>query len=182
MGHQSVISGYIKLTGSHHIDQTRETISSFPFDEVWPFSNIFWCDSPAIYHGNVIAFAGSYKQIEEVWSEWLWKFSQLLQQLEAEDAYVHLDCIIGNYSWRLLPKPLHDWNASLDTNTRVSPIPQSMIGQPWGIVEAPDDDFSIDPIWIASIESNLATLNKDTGEYIPYHWTRQVPRWLLPGQ
>jgi len=185
MGFRSVVSGYITISDWLSMGQTKETIASYPFDEAWPFTNIFWCDSSARYHGGVVAFAGSYKQVEEVWSEWLWKFSQLLTKLEAEDARVTLDCVLGVLSWRLLPKPWGTWRkwnkehiANPTNSSSRPPIPASMIGQPWGIVEAPDDDFSINPEWLAQTEQNMKRWDEATGTVTPYKWDHFVERWL----
>lgn len=165
MGNYSVVSGFIHLR-DEPIERAKETIDSFEFDDVWPFTNIFWCDSPAHYFSPVVGFAGSYKQVEEVWSEWLWKFSQLLTRLDAHHAQVHLSCVMGNHSWQLRPKVCAQ-------STR---WPKSMIGEPWVITSAPENDFSIDPGWLHSVEHNLANLDKETGKLIWYKWDKFVER------
>lgn len=159
MGSESIVSGHIQIRGA--VEETKAAINSFDFfDEKWPFTNIFWCDSPAQYLCPVVGFAGSYKQVEEVWSEWLWKFGQLLTTLDAYEARVNLKCIIGDYSWRLMPKICCQSNS----------WPKTMIGQQWVIVSTPEQDFSIDPEWLRYVENNLATPNKETGELIWYKW------------
>lgn len=113
------------------LQDAMHTINAFEFDEVYPFTNIFWGGSPAQYFLPVVIFGGSYKQIEESWNEWLWKFSQMLSTLEAAKACVHLECIYGKFSWRLEPRSRHFGV--------VARPPYK--GEQWGIVEGPEDDF-----------------------------------------
>lgn len=166
MGHASIVNGFIIIRSHELMEQTKGTINSFDFDEVWPFTNIFWCDSPAQYSNPVVGFGGSYKQIEEVWSEWLWKLGQLLSRLDAIEARVNLHCVIGDYSWELRPKAYcesKDW-------------PQSMLGEPWVVASAPEKDFSIDPEWIEQVEGNLFTPDAETGELVRYKWDKFLER------
>lgn len=169
MGHVSIVSGFISISPRGSLERTREAINAFEFDEVWPFSNIFYCESPAQYSHPVVGFAGSYKQVEEVWSEWLWKFGQLLSTLEATDARVCLDCIMGIHSWELRPKA---------GARKAETIWSSSLGQPWVITRAPDDDFSVDPAWLKHTEGNLKVPDKETGEFIWYKWDRFLERVL----
>lgn len=169
MGHDSVVSGFIKIRDHQFMEQAQKAINSFEFDSVWPFTNIFWCDSAAQYSFPVIGFVGSYNKIEEVWSEWLWKFGQLLSQLDAFQARVNLDCILGVYSWELRPR------AYCLSATR----PPTMINQSWIIVSAPENDFSIDPQWLKYVNNNLARLDKETGNLIWYRWDKFLER--MPG-
>jgi hypothetical protein len=167
MGTESIISGYIRTAGENFMEQNRRAIAEYPFDNVWPFRNIFWSDSPARYGYPVIGFAGSYKQVEEVWSEWLWKLSQLLSRLEAIDARVSLDCLIGHFCWRLEPRSMY----------QRLPRPGTWVSECWGITEAPEQDFSIDPEWLGQTERNLSTWDTDTGDWMSYKWDRFVERW-----
>jgi hypothetical protein len=174
MGTQSVVTGYISLRSHESVEPAREVIATYPdYDAVWPFTNIFWADSPAQYFSPVVGFAGSYKQIEEVWAEWLWKFSRLLSRLDAYEAVVHLDSIIGTHFWRLRAKR---WIAPLPAGERMG----SLIGSDWVIVEAPDDDFSIDPEWLAWTEHNLMDVDEQTGQLYPYKWDKFVERGIEP--
>lgn len=165
MGNTSIVSGFIQLAGGASMERTRAAISAFEFDEAWPFTNIFWCDSPAQYD-PVVGFAGAYKQVEEVWSEWLWKFGRLLSTLEATVARVSLYCIMGVHTWELRPRYLV---RGVDPSHAVS-------DQSWVITCAPEDDFSIDPGWLRSTEGNMKVKNKETGEYEQYKWDRFLER------
>jgi hypothetical protein len=174
MGTESIVSGHIKMRSEHHVGQllqvqrTKEALDAFTFDEVYPFTNIFWCDSPARYSGAVIAFAGSYKQIEEVWHHWLWKISQLLSTLDASEAIVTLDCIMGTYQWRLIPRISYD----ILHLRQKQDWPETLVGQQWGVIEAPQDDFSISPEWL-----KLNGVIDDAGVIQPYTWDKFVDRW-----
>ena len=178
MGNDSVVSGYIKIFdkqrqwNSGGREQTQQIINSYAYDEVWPFTNIFWCDSPAQYFSPVVGFAGSYKQIEEVWSEWMWKFGGLLSKLDAMEARVHLSCVMGNHSWELHPEVYC---------TRTG-WPTTMAGQQWVITAAPEQDFSIDPTWLRWVENQISTQDTATGEFKPYKWDKFLERrsvaWL----
>lgn len=172
MGHISLVNGYIQLrnTGRHYdgvrpyreqqqlgLQDAMNTIAEFNFDEIYPFTNIFWGGSPSQYSLPVIIFGGSYKQIEENWNEWLWKFSQMLSSLEATEANVSLDCMLGNYAWQLHP---HCWRCDSTLLTKLN-------GQQWGITKAPEDDFSIDLPGRPRYDSNS-------------QWDKFVERWLEP--
>ena len=136
---ESVVTGFIKLREHNLAEESMEIINTFEFDDSYPFTNIFLGASPAAYNFPVIGFAGSYKQIEENWNEWLWKFSRLLSCLDAVEAHVSLSCVLGNYSWKLEPRLRFDNRHSPDT----------MQGQIWGITESSEPDFSTDPTWLA---------------------------------
>ena len=103
MSNKSIVSGYITVK-RQALEQSREIIAAYPFDEIYPFTNIFWTDSPKNIQVPIIAFAGSYKVLEEVWNEWMWKFSQFLSALDAGSARVMLECQLGFFTWRLRPK------------------------------------------------------------------------------
>lgn len=162
-----MVSGYIQL---RHIDvqPSLQFINGFEFDEVYPFTNIFWGPSPASYGSTLLGFVGSYKQIEEDWNEWLWKFSQLLSGLDAIEAHVRLKCVVGEYHWKLEPRSLFEGHISGD----------SMRGQVWGITQAPDPDFSIHPDWIEYFKGSYR-LNEKTGEWYN-QWPRLIERWSKP--
>lgn len=132
---ESIVWGYIKFGDNGSLAAAEGSIAAYPFDEVYPFTNIFCGGSPARYGAAVIGFAGSYKQVEEDWNEWLWKFADLLSRLPAREAHVGLDCVIGSYRWKLEPG---------------SPRQSGQDGAPgWTITRAPADDFSIHPEWLA---------------------------------
>ena len=100
----------------------------------------------AAYGAPIIPFAGSYKQLEEAWSEWLWKLADLLSRIDAVSARVSLDCVLGSFTWGLAP----------------------VEAGRWVIVDAPDDDFSIDPEWLDHVRRTL-----------PEHvWDQHVERRL----
>jgi hypothetical protein len=171
MGTESIVSGYIRGNAGKHGDaadvKNRRAIAEFPFDEKYPFTNIFWCDSPARY-GNtpIIGFAGCFKQIEESWNEWLWKFAQLLSQLEAIEARVNLDCIIGSYYWRLQPR---SWLIYLQGR---GCAPATLQGEQWGIVQASPNDFTL-----TRSDDAGSYWNPDTRRYDRVQWTQRVERW-----
>lgn len=156
MSHQSIISGYILEAGANH-EKNMEAVGSFQFDEIYPFTNIFWGGSPASFGDSVIGFTGIYKEIEPDWNEWLWKFSQFLSHLEASRAVVHLDGILGDFEWRLQPA---SWHNMLSENRTIRQLPDTFKGEQWGIYKAPPNDFSLTPPW-----------NED--------WNQLVPRWNL---
>jgi hypothetical protein len=136
---ESVVTGFIKLRKHDLAESSIKVVNEFEFDEVYPFTNIFFGVSPAAYGFPVIGFAGSYKQIEEYWNEWLWKFSQLLARLDAREAHVNLSCILGDYDWKLEPRLRFENRQCFD----------SMRGQVWGIIESPEPDFSRDTTWLS---------------------------------
>jgi hypothetical protein len=136
---ESVITGCIKIRLHSLVEESMKIINDFDFDEVFPFTNIFWGASPAAYGFPLISFAGSYKQIEEAWNEWMWKLGQLLSCLDAVEAHVNLNCILGDFHWTLQPK-LHFEHPTIFYTS-------SMRHQIWGITDAPELDFSIDPLW-----------------------------------
>ncbi len=151
-----------------YMQQNLQAIASYAFDDPYPFTTIFWGGTPARYFCPLIGLTGSYRSIEEVWSEWLWKFSQLLSRLEAIEARVSLECIIGSYTWELQPR------ASCPPMQQVT----SFIGQPWVITHAPPTDFSIDPEWLQRCERNQV-YDSESGEWRPYKWEQFVERVLL---
>lgn len=139
MGNQSIVNGYILVPEFSYIDSNMKAISSHNFDDQYPFTNIFWRGPRDQYFMPVIAIAGSYREIENDWNEWLWKFSQLLSSLEAIRAKIYLDCILGDWKWVLKPESLIRKKGSRG---------ESFIGQTWGISSGPEDDFSLRNPWI----------------------------------
>lgn len=161
---ESAITGCIKIRLHTLIDESMKIVNDFDYDDVFPFTNIFWGASPAAYGFPVIGFAGSYKQVEEGWSEWMWKFSQLLSRLDAVEAHVNLNCILGDFHWTLQPQ-LH-----FDHFTAYYKF--SMTHQIWGITEASEPDFSIDPRW-----------PEHCAKWASGGWNdwEQLPRWVKAG-
>ncbi len=148
---ESIVSGFIQLSSPSLLQKNVEEIKKYPFDEAYPFTNIFWGHSSAQYGLPVIGFTGSYKQIEEDWNEWLWKMSQLLIGLDALKARVNLDCILGSYTWLLKPRSVFEEDKTAQSRKKQ-----------WGIVEAPENDFCINPEWLA---------------YTQKTWSQFVERW-----
>lgn len=140
MGNQTFVYGWIDALSRENEDFNREALLAFPYDDVYPFKNIFWMDSPAQYRGPIIFFGGSYKGLEEHWNEWLWKFTQLLSTLEAYEARVHLKTeIIGEFAYTLRPELYLDCRQ--DTSGKLA------VGDQWFIVESPptEEDFRLWP-------------------------------------
>jgi len=176
MGMQSIVYGaIITCTGNNsneykvkQLDNER-AIAAFTYDEKYPFNNIFWANSPAQYFTPVIGFAGSYKQVEEHWSEWLWKFSELLSTLDAFEATVHLECVRGRYLWRLRPISYLKGVLNKPLNSSIS-----YKGEQWVIVESPPNDFTLSP----RIEDNKHTFfDPVTGHSKTIVWDKFVERW-----
>lgn len=116
------------------------------------------------YH-PLVGIAACYKQVEEAWSECLWKFSQLLSRLEATEACVTLDSRLGSQTWLLEPEVIcsncYRW-------------PNTLIGQKWFITKAPDENF-YKGTWSAFDE--LSAVNEETGEREEGKWDKFVERW-----
>jgi hypothetical protein len=170
MGAQSRVYGYIEQCQDYSPETNIPAIRSFHYDEKHPFTNIFFFPE-AKYFFPIIGFAGSYRQLEEAWNEWLWKFSQLLSTLDARYARVHLDCYRspGRYTWLLMPESAYLWR--LDHRY---PLPYSLTGEEWGIVEAPEDDFTLNP-W--PDDNRTTKWNPETGQMETRVWELRVPRW-----
>ncbi len=162
---ESVVTGAIKIREHRLLEQSWQRVGGFEFDAVFPFTNIFWPGSPAAYGFPVIGFAGSYKQIEEAWTEWLWKFSRLLSALDAVEAQVNLNCVLGSYRWALQPR--------LHFTDPTAYYKASMEGQVWGIVAASDPDFTEDPDWTAHCRQVVP--NGDLEWPRLERWTKFVP-------
>jgi hypothetical protein len=174
MGNPAIVNGYIGLhfngTNVHEdafIEEHRQIIAKFPFDDKYPFANIFWIDSPAKYFYPVIGFTGSFKDIHLDWEEWLWKFSQLLTLMEANDARVQLDSLWGYFAYRLRPKGWDaPWNSPENKHHPGYEYPRFYMGKEWGIVEAPAWDFSFRPDLAGTCEGPK--------------WDKFVQRWVPP--
>lgn len=160
VSHQSVVYSYIVEHAPNHANNIA-SLSVFEFDEVYPFSNTFWSDSPAQFNGSVIGFTGSFKEIEYDWTEWLWKFSQLLSALDATNATVELECNLGHFAWSLWPD---SWNRASTRPSFPQQLPSSFRGEQWGIYAASKNDFTLLSPWNES------------------DWVRDgmgnVPRWI----
>ena len=181
MGMQSKVYGYISLRDKKYIHDAERVLLEYPSDNTYPFTNIFHIEKNATYFHPMIGIAGSFKQIEKWWPEWMWKFSDFLSRLEALEARVHLNSIMGKHFWVLEPEnayfnspqmvngkwqlPAHDDHPVWNQNT--------FVGQKWGIVEAPENDFAIDPLW------NTGNLVEDpiTKKTYIRKWDKFVERW-----
>jgi hypothetical protein len=168
MGTQSIVHGYIVLHNKREETNAMQHIDGYHFDDVWPFTNIFLGVAAARYDFPVIGFAGSYKQVEQAWSEWLWKFADMLRGIDAIEAQVWLDCVIGIFHWELEPDPKTSGDCAAG----------SFVGQRWVITKAPEKDFSIDPQWTQYVAKNLRQIDPVSGKETPYCWTQIVPRVL----
>jgi len=161
---ESVVTGAIKIRQHTLVEESWERLNRFEFDDTYPFTNVFWRGSSAAYGFPVIGFAGSYKQIEESWTEWLWKFGRLLSTLDAVEAQVSLNCVLGSFCWILQPRrhfvePTAYYIASME-------------GQPWGIVQASNPDFTEDLDWISHCRETLGKLHEWPQLE---HWTKFAP-------
>lgn len=155
----SIVFGYI-ICRDYSMQANLQAISRFDFDEKYPFTNIFWGDSPAQYFLPTIGFTGSYKSLEEDWEEWLWKFTQLLSRLESIEAHVNLHGLWGNFSYDLKPK---SYISHID-KPHEKPYPEIVKGDEWVITSAPEWDFSLRP---------------DLLEQYPNRWNKFVKRWKM---
>src|SRR6266542_2706945 len=89
MGHQTLVYGYIE-TDPVMDEFNRAALRSFPFDELYPFANIFSMPNRG-YQASVVSFAGAFKTLEENWSDWQIRFEELLGKLRARTAIVRLE-------------------------------------------------------------------------------------------
>ncbi len=160
MGMNSIVSGYIEVTDrKKDWRYNRRVIEHFPFDDVYPFTNIFWFDSPARYFLPLIGFVGSYKQIDEDWPEWMWKLSTLLSRLIAVSATVRLECIMGEYFWDLEPES----------------YTISSVGENWDIINASENDFLLHADYMAAWEADQKRRGNVLEGWQPPK--RSVPHW-----
>ena len=60
MGHMSVISGFIEIRDYKYVEETMTIINNHHYDKVWPFTNIFWGPSPAVYWNPANTASGVY--------------------------------------------------------------------------------------------------------------------------
>ncbi len=139
MGHRNTLSGHIQeawyVKGSDQAivrlwEHNRLVLNSLPGDEEeeWPYlGKCMFSTSPIVtrvsadalkstYRGPVIYFGGSFSSIYEEWSEWLFKFEDLLQHLYWEHAFVVLVT-----EW--LGQHVYRWDAKLDTFDAEKPTP-----------------------------------------------------------
>ncbi|MDR3616519.1 MAG: hypothetical protein P4L53_23365 [Candidatus Obscuribacterales bacterium] len=89
MGFHTIVYGCI-LSAPKSNDATREALSSFSFDSVYPFPNIFSLPRKG-YQWSTISFATSFKDFEEDIELWLERFEQLLVCIQALSANVHFE-------------------------------------------------------------------------------------------
>lgn len=88
MGAETKIYGYICLD-PHRREDNNEVLNTWKFDALYPFPNIF-SEIRSGYGGDMISLAGSFKSIDEEWSEWEQRFEELLMQLRGRTAQIHL--------------------------------------------------------------------------------------------
>lgn len=95
MGHRTIIYGYIEgmwaggqLAKNEFMRRQNEVaIAALPESDEWPFltGGIFGISGrtpdAGHYRGHVVHFGGSFKEIEDDWSQWLGKFEALLRRL-----------------------------------------------------------------------------------------------------
>lgn len=174
MGSQSIVHGYILERDTRYMTENRLAIGSYDFDERYPFTNIFWGGSPNQYFFPVIGFTGSYNQIEAHWSEWLWKFSQMLSGLEAREAHVYLKSIRGHHYWRLEPQSIFLQRQMSGKDRDAGGLPRSLKGEQWGIADASPDDFTLTP-WPG--DNSRAIKIEGQNELETIEWTQFVERW-----
>jgi hypothetical protein len=174
MGSQSIVHGYILERDTQWMTENRLAIQSFNFDERYPFTNIFWGESPHQYFFPAIGFIGSYNQIEAHWKEWLWKFSQMLSCLEAWEAHVYLNSIRGQHYWQLEPQSVYLGRQMSGQDKKSGELPPSLKGEPWGIVEAPQNDFTLTP-WPE--DNSRSIWNPEQNKFESNEWTQYVERW-----
>lgn len=138
MGHRNTLSGHIQevwyVKGSDPAiarlwDHNRRVLETLPDDdqEEWPYlGKRMFSTSPITtgfvdgltptYRGPVIYFGGSFSSIYENWSEWLFKFEELLRLLYWEHAVVVLVTEwMGHHVYR--------WDAKIDTFDAEKPTP-----------------------------------------------------------
>ncbi len=89
MSAETFVYGYIGLDSVHR-DQNKCLFVHHPFDDLYPFPNIFSDIRPG-YGCDMISFAGSLKSLDEDWNEWQTRFENLLFLLFVRSARVHLE-------------------------------------------------------------------------------------------
>ncbi|ACO47898.1 hypothetical protein DEDE109153_11980 [Deinococcus deserti] len=133
MGFRSVVFGHIHTLDNQAHEANRQALQAFPYDELYPFPNIFHIESAPRYKAPSIIFGGTFKQVEDDWHTWFDRFAALLSTLEAIEANVILDCWLGRYAWTLAPEVLAQGGsvtAALDERG-------TLTGERWCIIQAP---------------------------------------------
>lgn len=127
MGHLSTIYG--KIVGDRYewgsnvnIDNDRLlyhklnkiTIEQLPVEDEFPQLTRQMFNIPAmdfndgLYKNQIVVFGASYKEVENNWYDWIYKFEKLLKNLYWTEAVVHLETELnGNriYRWKNNNKP-----------------------------------------------------------------------------
>lgn len=88
MGAETTVYDYICLAPRQRGYNNQVLITS-KFDAIYPFPNIF-SEIRSGYGGDLISLAGSFKSIDDDWSEWEQRFEGLLVQLRGRSAQVHM--------------------------------------------------------------------------------------------
>ena len=109
MGGQSIILGYIKEPSVHNKDNVlirnhnRSKIFSLGrMDDFPPLNSTFFSQTSGLetFSNSLLYFAGSFKEIEADWEEWLKKFESFLKTLIWESVYLRLETYLGEYEYR----------------------------------------------------------------------------------
>lgn len=111
MGSQSTVLGYIKEPDVHlkkilfiQSHNRAKIFSLGRMDQFPPLNSTFFSQTgeTETFDNSLIYFAGTFKEIEFFWEEWLDKFENLLKTLVWESVFLRLECILGKfeYNWR----------------------------------------------------------------------------------
>ncbi len=121
MGHWSMVYGAIDLCKSREIPDPYltaacEKIAALPQcreNDEWPFLNQeHFSVGAGYYKSGVLAFGGTYKQVECEWDEWLEKFEAFLDGLCWSDCYLHLRTeISGSFDYRYSSEMVYEGKA-----------------------------------------------------------------------
>lgn len=133
MGFRSVVFGHIQTLDNQAYEANRQALQVFPYDELYPFPNIFHLESTPRYTAPSVIFGGTFKAVEEDWHTWFGRFAALLSTLQATEANVLLDCWLGRYAWTLAPEVL----AYGGSVASVLEQRGTLTGERWCIVQAP---------------------------------------------
>jgi hypothetical protein len=71
-------------------EHNRGALADFPYDTVYPFTNIYSEVRPG-YGGDIVSFAGGFKSLDDEWNEWEARFEELLFRLYGRSVQVHLE-------------------------------------------------------------------------------------------
>jgi len=131
MGMRSVVFGHIHTLINNTQEMNHHALRTFPYDDRYPFPDIFRLEDAPRYQAPSILFGGTFKQIEDDWLTWFDRFLTMLSTLEAIEANVILDCIWGRYAWTLGP------HLSAGDVTTTLEQRGTLTGQGWCIIQAP---------------------------------------------